>query len=136
MCSIACVLLTKTRYPLWLNGFNMNGVQEAAGSNPVTRTKEHLLVKASALYFFQCVLGTGIFLRRRSRKTRRWMVPARAAIPAVRIRSLGSVFGSIILLRMLSDKQGQGAKVLSLFCWPFHCILSVRAYNKSNCGSK
>ena len=29
----------------------LNGVQEAAGSNPVTRTTEHLLEEAGALFF-------------------------------------------------------------------------------------
>ena len=51
ICSIAYILLTKTRYPLCLNGFNMNGVQEAAGSNPVTRTKS-VFRKEYGLFLF------------------------------------------------------------------------------------
>ena len=58
ICSIAYILLTKTLYPLWLNGFSVNGVQEAAGSNPVTRTKSVFRKEYGLLLLY----GTGGFL--------------------------------------------------------------------------
>ena len=67
----------------------LNGVQEAAGSNPVTRTTEHLLEKAGALFFCICFPN-----QRPPAPKARFDPPlpggqAQPALPLVRIQSLG-----------------------------------------------
>ena len=69
----------------------LNGVQEAAGSSPVTRTKKHLLVEAGA-FSSSDRSGTSGLLRRRSRREIRRCRdsgPAGAAVPLVQVQSLG-----------------------------------------------
>ena len=69
--------------------FPFHGVQEAAGSNPVTRTTEHLLEEAGALFFCRPAPN-----QRPPAPKARFNPPlpggqAQPALPLVRIQSLG-----------------------------------------------
>ena len=75
---------------LIFSGLFENGVQEAAGSNPVTRTKREVIERLS-LFFYLLTQRTSGLLPRRSRDSIRREVrkAAKQIFPLVRIQSLG-----------------------------------------------